>query len=95
MPLTWANFGGGHTEMKYRKIPGGLVQMQGLIRNGTVGGGTPMFYLDAGFRPAYQHLRIVNASGATGRIEIYQDGRVSALAGSVSYFAVVTSFHLD
>ena len=50
---SWVNYGGGLAPARYKKDKFGVVWVQGMIKSGTTTGGTVIFNLPAGYRPAY------------------------------------------
>ena len=72
----WKNYGGGYNEAGYFKDSMGIVHLKGLIKEGNTAHWTVVFTLPAGYRPAARNLFVVNANGATGRIDIAADGNV-------------------
>jgi hypothetical protein len=71
---SWANYGAPYGGARFRKMPDGLVIMDGLIQSGTVGAAA--FTLPAGYRPDD------GASGAK-RIHIFQTAQASAMGESI------------
>lgn len=73
---------------RYRKI-NGIVYFEGIVKNGTVGSGTPMFTLPAGFRPTNRVFLDKNfpcvANNAFGVLGVAGDGRFYLESGSNVY----------
>lgn len=46
---SWVNYGGGFQDGRYRKEPGNVVRLEGLVKSGSA---TTIFTLPAGYRPA-------------------------------------------
>jgi hypothetical protein len=88
----WANYDTTHEQARYRKLPGGLVIVEGLVTNGTAN--TTMFTLPTTHRPA---LRII-FSGYTGvgnsRLQVnYDNGAVYyPYTGSSTWHSLHCSF---
>ena len=76
---TWANFGSGTMDAKYRKTSEGLVIVEGTIKLGTLG--TSAFTLPAGYRPAalLAFATLAN-NNVLGRVEIATGGTVTPIA---------------
>lgn len=78
--------------VRYRKTPGGLVLMEGLVTGGTTGYGSAqaVFVLPAGYRSAERHV-ILGASspGTTNtRINVDVGGIVSVAAGNTAWVSL-------
>lgn len=88
--FSWSNFGAQYAPAGYKMTPGGIVYLQGLVHNGTVDitGNSPIFTLPEGCRPGYECIRNVISNGSIGRLDIFADGRVSALQGSTTWFSL-------
>ena len=86
---SWVNHTvGTYPQCAFRKDALGYVHLQGLIKNGVVGDGTPPFQLPAGYRPLYSlHLDIVS-NGAMGNIRISNDGYVRIQVGNNSWVSL-------
>ena len=86
----WSDYGGVYGGPRYRKMPGGLVVCQGLIKDGTIGStAAPAFYIDEDCRTTGDALNFCSvAQTTTGRILIYQDGRFVILVGSTGWTSI-------
>lgn len=86
---SWVNHTvGTYTSCGFRKDAAGYVHLQGLIKNGTVGDGTPPFQLPVGYRPLYSiHMVIVSLS-AVGNVRISPDGYVRVQVGNNSWVSL-------
>lgn len=94
----WVNFD-ARTAV-YRRI-NGIVYLQGIVKNGVVGGATAIFTLPAGFRPRANVLADTNfpitSNGAFGIVAVDgTSGNVIAQAGSSAYMDLCSiSFPAD
>lgn len=60
----------------------GFVHLRRLVAAGAVGFDKTIFVLPGGFRPAFNYLHCTSwGAEASGRIEVYPDGRVVPFAG--------------
>lgn len=86
----WADYAGPYAGPRYRKMPGGLVVCQGLIKDGTIGStAAPAFYIDEDCRVTGPPINFsVMAAGVTGRAIVYSDGRFVILVGSTSWTTI-------
>lgn len=79
IPLTlsngWINFGGEFANAGFWRDSNGMVHLHGLIKSGTTTGGTVVFQLPAGYRPAATHIFSVSSSGGTFQIRINSLGQ--------------------
>lgn len=75
MTLTssWANYSTGYQVAQYWKSDG-IVHIEGLIKSGSVGGGSPFFTLPSGFRPSGILQFLGASSGGIADIRIYATG---------------------
>lgn len=71
----WVNFGGEFQTAVYWRDSNGVVHLEGLIRNGTTTGGTVVFTLPVGYRPAATQIFSVSSSGGTFQIRINSSGQ--------------------
>jgi hypothetical protein len=82
---SWVNYGAGFQTIRYRKTPDGTVHIQGLIAGGTTTGGTTVFTLPAGYRPAGTLILTSQADGGGGiviaRTDIDSSGNVKTSIG--------------
>jgi len=82
----WVNYAGGYVNASYR-LKNGVVFIRGLIKNGTITGGTLLFTLPAAYWPSANSINIVPAySTGSARIDVMSDGRVIGQSGLVSTF---------
>jgi hypothetical protein len=84
---SWTTYSGTFSPARYIKDDLGVVHLDGLIMNGTIGAGA--FTLPAGFRPAYQQIyAAVCNPNAIGRLDILTNGQVQPAAGSNVFFSL-------
>lgn len=77
----WVNSGGADAPAQYYIDTMGIVHIQGLIKNGTIG--TVAFTLPAGYRPALSQGFCCMSSGATAAyVRVVNDGTVSIVTGN-------------
>jgi len=86
---SWVDYGSTFGSPRFRKI-NGIVHMEGLIKDGTVG--STAFTLPAGYRPYNRLIIASQASNALGRLDVLEDGSVAPWAGSNSWFSITCSF---
>lgn len=73
---SWANYGGSFQTARYRLFDG-HVEIEGLIKSGSI---NKIFTLDAGYRPAGQHLFLGAANGGGLQMYVWPNGDVTAVA---------------
>lgn len=78
---------------QFRRYPNGIVQVRGLIKDGTIG--NTAFTLPAGYTPPMQLLFPIVANNAFGRLDIYPNGAVAPSIGVNSFVGVNVSFSVD
>ena len=80
----WSNYGSGYSPPGYYKDTNGIVHLRGLVKGGTIGAGSCIFYLDEGYRPDY--IRLLHAqtypNDVMSRINISPDGCVNPATGN-------------
>lgn len=69
----------------YRMLPGSLVELRGVIKGGTISGGTPVLNLPIGYRPTLRQLNVCVSSDAIGRIDVSSNGDVYVTVGSTTW----------
>jgi hypothetical protein len=79
----WVNYSSTYAPARYRKI-NGMVEIQGLIKDGTATSGTDLFTLPVGFRPQYQHIFTTMSNSAIARVDVKTDGTIDILNGGSS-----------
>jgi hypothetical protein len=73
---SWVDLGGEYQGARYRKV-GGIVELQGLIKDGTTTNGTTLFTLPQGYRPTKRLIFIsVQYQADPYDVLIYPDGSV-------------------
>lgn len=96
---SWANYGGAFQTAQYRRV-GDIVELRGLVRNGTAG--TSIFTLPAGFRPpatqifaAVHDVPVTWATGAAsaGTAHTHSQARPTAAAMRIDVAADGTVTH--
>jgi hypothetical protein len=93
---SWTNYGSGYSDAGYRKVPGGNIQLRGLVRNGSSANAL-IFTLPVGYRPPTAVRIPVNiSSNIFGSLQIGADGTVAGSPGAVGYiFLDGVQFHTD
>jgi hypothetical protein len=93
----WVDYGGSFHEARYRKLPSGLVEVRGLIKDGTTTSPTVLFILPAGYRPAANLIFATLNGGALGRMDVRASGDVVFVTPSSgsSWFSVNCCFFAD
>jgi hypothetical protein len=80
---SWVNYDATNdTKAAFRRTCSGEIQIRGVVKSGTVGTGTPVFTLPAGFRPTKTQRRAINSNNAFGVVTITTAGEVSVSTGS-------------
>jgi hypothetical protein len=84
---SWVNYSASYAQAGYRILPGGLVQLRGLIKNGTAG---TLFTLPVELRPFYDHIMNghTNPNGTVARVDIQAAGNVVATGYSTSWLSL-------
>jgi hypothetical protein len=83
----WTEYSASSREPSFRKDQLGIVHVRGLANRaaGPPGGGDPMAFLPAGYRPAERELFSVTDGGTTHlRIDVLPDGQILWMGGSAS-----------
>lgn len=78
---SWVDYGLGYQGASY-VLHGGIVYVRGLVKNGTVGVGTPIFTLPVGYRPPADLIFATVANDLFGRLGVKSNGEVSLVVGS-------------
>lgn len=90
----WEDYGGEYGPIAYRRLASGLVVIEGLIRNGTVGTSTAAFNLPPGFRPRIRQIFFPGTSGLNvARLDVRPNGDVITHTGNASWFSVSCTFY--
>lgn len=82
---SWVDYGGGYETAGYRRDPGGIVRLKGVVKNGTAA--ATLFTLPVGYRPDEVAIYIVKGrtSGGTygdARVDVDPSGAVSLSANA-------------
>lgn len=89
----WVNFDPANWSVAtYWRDAGGVVHIEGLVKDGVTVAGTSIFVLPEGFRPPLRTIHVVNANNAFGRIDIETNGSVTAVAVSAAFTSLCISF---
>lgn len=83
---SWTNYDPGYEVARYWKDPMGLVHIQGMVKDGTIG--SPIFTLPEGYRPRNRMLYVTMANGAIARVDVLVDGTVTPVSGSNIWFSI-------
>lgn len=79
----WENYSSasdGFQQARYTKMPSRMVYLSGLIRNGIIQQGTPVFILPVGCRPGSTEIFIVRCGGyGEGQVYVYTNGEVTVV----------------
>jgi hypothetical protein len=87
---SWTDYGSGYQAARY-KMTGGQVEVQGLIKSGTLG--TAAFTLPTGYRPAGNlQFGTIDGANAAARIDVNTAGQVIPQTGSNTAYPVSFSF---
>jgi hypothetical protein len=83
----WADFGGPYGGAKYRVLGNRVLELSGLIKNGSA---VPSiaFTLPAGARPAFSRRTATASNAAYGDIEVDTAGNVSVKTGSATWVSL-------
>ena len=87
---SWVNFGGTVSDASYVKYAHGLVELKGVVKDGTAVAGTVIATLPVGFRPAEDRLFAIdtNATTVNGKVVIRSDGDIEFNGGGNTYFSL-------
>lgn len=85
----WVNFGGSTQIARYRKV-GDVVEIEGLIKTGTIG--LSAFTLPAGFRPTLTEQFPQVSNSLFGALNVLSDGTVVPLVGNNASFSLSCRF---
>jgi hypothetical protein len=84
----WNDFGGSFQTRRYRKTNDGMVVVEGLVKDGTVG--TAIITLPSGYRPAGALIFATIAGNAGARLDVSTAGVVAWAAGGDSSFVSIS-----
>jgi hypothetical protein len=84
---SWVNYLTGYSPAGYRIIPGGNVQLRGLVKSGTNG---HIFTLPEDLWPSGDHIFTAHTSpnGTSARLDVRATGVVFATGYSASWFSL-------
>lgn len=83
---SWVNFGAPNQDAQFRREPGGILRLRGLVKSGVIG--NTVFTLPTDLRPPAD-LHYATASNALyGTLKVGANGQVIAQTGSNVYFAL-------
>ena len=87
---SWVNFGAGTEPAAFYKDKFSRVWLSGLINDGTVGVGSPVFTLPAGYRPNFiNNFSTIDGTGTpSGRLAVLADGSLEIRAGSNTFISL-------
>lgn len=85
---SWVDYGGGYNPVAYLIDSAGFVHLRGMAKSGTVGAGTPIFTLPAGFRPENRCLFNAQSNGALGRVDVFTTGNVEVITGNNAWVSL-------
>lgn len=89
---SWVNYGSPYQDARFMKDATGVVHIQGLVKDGTIG--DAFFTLPAGYRPDDQIYFANLSNGALGSVEIHSDGTVVSTLGNNTYVSISCSFYV-
>lgn len=87
---SWVDSGGSDQAGRFMKHPDGTVEIQGLIKSGTITNAA--FTLPSGYRPAATLKFAVESNGAYGMMKITSAGVVTPQVGNNASFAINCRF---
>lgn len=90
----WVNYGGTFAPARYRR-KAGIVYVQGLIMNGTIGSAVASFVLPAGYRPAATLIFASSGSGGLTRTDVDTNGNIFMNSGANGYWPINMVFPAD
>lgn len=86
---SWVDFGGSLETAQYRKHLGGIVQLKGTIKDGTITAGTVITTLPAGFRPLKERRFSVSTDLTRGgEARVHSDGTLTIEVGTAAYYSL-------
>jgi Tfp pilus assembly protein PilE len=97
LSASWVPYGAVgsvYAQPQYTLGPDGLVMLRGLIKNGTVTGGTTLTTLPSGYRPKEHLIFQVNANGATGRLDVFPTGVITIQQASATFTSMDNMFFM-
>jgi len=87
---SWINYDSTNTRSPatFTKTSSGTVMLKGIVKSGTVTGGTIIATLPFGYRPAYPIVFQNPSNNAAGRVDIMTDGTIKFQVGSATWFGL-------
>lgn len=85
---SWVNYSASFNEAAVLMLPGGVARSRGLIKDGTAAGGTTLFTLPAGWRPARTYTYLNDSSTRPGSAAVKANGTVTIEAGANGWFSL-------
>ena len=89
----WVDYG-GYTPTGYRRLPGGIVQISGLVKNGSSNTAV-VFTLPEGYRPAHRTIHATFGSNQVYRLNVEGTGNVFFTTGSTAWMSLECQFFAD
>lgn len=80
---SWVDFGGSYQTARYRKRLDGVVEIDGMVKDGSAASAT-IFTLPSGYRPAAYQVFPVVSNSAAARLDVRSDGTVFLAGGTGS-----------
>lgn len=84
---SWVAFGAPYPGPGYHRRQG-VVQLNGVVKSGVVGTGTPIFNLPANYRPSNTRIFPTVSNDVFGVVQVAANGDVSCKAGSNVYVSL-------
>ncbi|WP_367135778.1 hypothetical protein [Saccharothrix sp. HUAS TT1] len=88
----WVNYGSGYAPAWFRKGVGDLVEVRGLVANGT---SNHIATLPAGFRPGSILLTSQHAQDSFARVDLHPNGELHRNIGGTSFLSINIVFHAE
>ena len=90
---SWVNFGGAEQVARFIRDAAGVVHIEGLVKDGTIGANA-VFTLPVGYRPNVGLNIVIASNEAYGRLRINTNGEAHAVAGNNTWFSLHCSFYV-
>jgi hypothetical protein len=91
----WKDYGQGYTPTGYRRLPGGIVQIRGLVYGGSAATATSVFVLPVGYRPANLTIHVTYGFNQVYRLNVAPTGSVNFTTGNTQYMSLECQFFAD
>lgn len=90
----WVDYGSTFATAGFRRAPGGVVYVRGVVKNGTLGTGSTgvVFQLPVDCRPKKTLIFATSSNAQFGEIRIDGSGNVYASVGSPTWISLSCSF---